>query len=56
MTSTLKPISGVKCPKDDILVSLGTCDKCEYMIEVRRPWRHFAVKCAYGNKHEGVYP
>jgi len=56
MTSTLKPITCVRCPKNEALVTVSVCDKCEHVLEVRRPWRHFIVKCSYGNKSEGVYP
>ena len=55
MTSTLTPITAVRCPKTDQLVPLSSCESCPHVIEVRRPWRHFAVKCSYGDKHEGVY-
>lgn len=55
MTSTLRPITAVKCPQTDQLVSLTTCDECPQVIEVRRPWRHFAVQCSHGDEYEGVY-
>lgn len=56
MTSTLKPITAVKCPSLNRLVAVKECEECECCIEIRNPWRYFAVKCSYGNNHEGVYP
>jgi len=56
MTSTLKPIEAVMCPSIKRLVAVKDCEKCECVIEVRRPWRHFAVKCNIGEKHEAIYP
>lgn len=55
MVSTLRPITAVKCPLTDQLVAVTTCEKCPDVIEVRIPWRRFAVKCKPGDKHEGVY-
>ena len=56
MTSFLKPVQAVLCPSLGRLVAVGECEDCECMIEVRRPWRYFVVKCDIGDKSEAVYP
>jgi len=56
MTSLLRPITAVKCPKTEKLVSIKTCETCEDLIEIRRPWRHFIVHCSVGNKAEAISP
>ena len=55
MASTLKPVKAVWCPSVDHLVPIDKCEECPSVIEVRRPWRHFAVRCRIGGKNEGVY-
>lgn len=55
MTSTLKPIQAVICPSLKRLVAVTECENCECLIEIRRPWRHFIVKCDIGDKSEDVY-
>lgn len=51
----LRPHTCVKCPdKDGELVSVGNCAKCEYVLEVRRPWTGFIVKCALEGKSDNV--
>jgi len=56
MPSTLKPVTAVKCPINEKLVSLDECEGCPNAIEVRIPWRHFAVRCKVGGESEGIYP
>ena len=55
MVSTLKPITAVECDYHKRLMSVEGCKLCDYVLEVRQPWRHFAVKCSYGDKHEAIY-
>ena len=56
MTSTLKPVQAVNCPSLKRVVAVTECKDCECVIEVRDPWRHFAVKCSVGNGNGAVYP
>ena len=47
MTTLLRPHQAVKCPdKDGALVGVGTCEECPNLLELRRPWRGFVVKCS----------
>ena len=55
MTSLLRPVEAVECPVNSRLVSVDECETCMNGIEIRRPWRHFVVKCDIGDKSEGVY-
>jgi len=56
MVSTLRPVTAVMCPSIKRLVAVEDCKDCECVIDVRSPWRHYAVKCDIGNKTEGAYP
>jgi len=55
MTSSLKPITAVKCPITNELIAITVCDTCAHMIEVRRPWRHYIVECGLGERYEAIY-
>ncbi len=55
MTSYLKPVSAVNCPSLKGVVPITDCSKCECMEEIRRPWRHYAVQCNFGDENEAVY-
>jgi len=55
MDSTLRPVSAVECPSTGQLVAVEGCKECEQVVEVRIPWRHFAVRCKISGKNEGVY-
>lgn len=44
----LKPVKAVLCPLQGYLVSISeVCEKCPNCVEIRRPWRYWAVKCSY---------
>jgi len=56
-TAGLKPTQAVKCPRSGNLVAVLECGPCECCVEIRQPWRHFAVKCSYhGAESTAVYP
>lgn len=55
MVSTLRPVEAVECPSIKRLVDVNNCENCECLIEIRRPWSHFIVKCAIGDENGGVY-
>lgn len=55
MPTWLKPHKAVKCPdKDGALVSVGVCGECPHVLEIRRPWQGFIVKCAIKGKSDSV--
>ena len=57
MTSTLRPKDAVACPlKNGEPDWVEVCKTCMHALDVRSPWRHYAVKCAMGNIKDGVYP
>mgnify|MGYP006910772550 CR=1 FL=1 len=45
MATTLRPAQAVRCPLTGKAVFVSECRECKYMIEVRSPWRYYAVKC-----------
>lgn len=45
MVTLLRPHQAVKCPRSGNPVLVSECEVCEHVLEVRRPWRGFAVKC-----------
>ena len=55
MASTLRPVSAVVCPSTGLLVAVEECKDCGAVLDVRDPWRHYAVRCKIGGKSEGIY-
>ena len=47
MVEALKPVDCVKCPVTGLYVPTDVCatNECGKFLELRRPWRHYAVKC-----------
>ena len=43
--TTLKPAQAVRCPLSGKAVFVSECERCPHVIEVRSPWRYYAVKC-----------
>lgn len=43
----LEPIQCVKCPVLKDYIDIKECKTCCYKIEIRQPYRHWAVKCSY---------
>ena len=56
MVTTLRPSQAVKCPLTGEAVFTSKCQNCDNMIDVRSPWRHYAVKCRVEGESTGVYP
>lgn len=54
MMTTLRPIQGVNCPSLKRLVAVTECEDCECLIELRRPWRGFIVKCSVEGESDSV--
>ncbi len=48
MPSLLKPITAVRCPISRRLVTVESCEDCKCVINIRRPWNHYIVKCDPG--------
>ena len=40
-----KPVECVLCPKSGLYVPTHLCPECPVVVEVRRPWRYYAVRC-----------
>ena len=46
MEEGLKPVTCVMCPASGEYRSTVYCEECcPAFIELRRPWRHWAIKC-----------
>ena len=52
----LKPVQAVECPRSGYLVAVEECRACECCVELRQPWRYWAVKCSFpGAESTAVY-
>ena len=58
MVTLLRPHEAVycQCPefKPQTLVLVSKCEDCEHLIEIRRPWIGWIVKCSFDGESDNA--